>query len=370
MKKIHKIVTCCLIGSMAYFGKANLAMGAEVPVTGINLVLHDAHQNNEKAQEIITEILQTEVLANVKGLSFAQVSNYVNIRSKPSENGEVLGKLYDNGAAEILDKSGDWYKVKSGSVEGYILEDFLITGEKASDLSKELGTKVASVTADTLRVRESASTNSSIVSLIPKGEKLVVKSEKNDWVKVSVGSSTGFVASDYVKLNTIYQEAVSIQEEQARIAEEARRISSNNNSSSKQSTYKATTKASTTTSTNTSLASKLVNYSLQFKGNPYKWGGTSLTYGADCSGFTQSIFKKYGISIPRTSRAQAASGKRVNISEIQKGDLVFYSKNGRINHVAIYIGNGNVISASSPKVGIKVADMYYRNPVKVVRYIS
>lgn len=119
-----------------------------------------------------------------------------------------------------------------------------------------------------------------------------------------------------------------------------------------------------------SLRNEIVAYALQFEGNPYVWGGTSLTKGADCSGFAQSVFRDKGIKIPRTSRAQAASGRNVPLNNIKPGDLVFYSKKGTINHVAIYIGEEKVISASTPSTGIKVSKYDYRSPCKAVSYID
>jgi cell wall-associated NlpC family hydrolase len=119
-----------------------------------------------------------------------------------------------------------------------------------------------------------------------------------------------------------------------------------------------------------SIRDNIVEYALQFEGNPYVWGGTSLTRGADCSGFTQSVFRDNGISIPRTSRIQATGGKRVSIDNIEPGDLIFYEKRGTINHVALYIGNGKVISASSPSTGIVIKNYDYRQPYKAVSYID
>lgn len=374
MRKIHKIIAGCLIGTLTWFGGAAVAQGAEVPVAGINLLIYDVYQSNENAQNIITELLGSEEGPEYKGLSFAQVSRYVNIRSKPSEESKILGKLYNNSAATILEKEGDWYKVKSGTVEGYIMGSYLKTGQEADQLAKSLGTKIADVNTQTLRVREKANTDSSIITLVPNGEELQVNKELDDWLKITVEGKTGYVSADYVTVKTVYEEAVSIQEEQERIAqEEASTRNSSNNSSKKQSTYSNSNSSKTSSSSSSSkssVRSKIVNYALKFQGNPYKWGGTSLTRGADCSGFTQSVFEDYGIYIPRTSRSQAASGRRVSLDNIQPGDLVFYSKRGTINHVAIYIGNGKVISASSPSTGIRVTSLYYRDPVKVVSYIK
>lgn len=118
------------------------------------------------------------------------------------------------------------------------------------------------------------------------------------------------------------------------------------------------------------LRAEIVQYALQFEGNPYVWGGTSLTKGADCSGFTQSVFKNKGITIPRTSKSQANGGKKVPLSKIQPADLIFYRKNGQINHVALYLGNKKVIHASNPKTGIKISKYDYRKPYKAVSYID
>lgn len=122
--------------------------------------------------------------------------------------------------------------------------------------------------------------------------------------------------------------------------------------------------------TSLSYRKELVEYALQFKGNPYVYGGTSLTEGTDCSGFTQSVFKYKGIQLPRTSRQQAQYGKNVPLNKLQPGDLIFYCKNGIINHVALYTGNSKVIHASNPKSGIKVSRYDYRKPYKAVTYFD
>ena len=114
----------------------------------------------------------------------------------------------------------------------------------------------------------------------------------------------------------------------------------------------------------------LVNYAKKFLGNPYVWGGTSLTKGADCSGFVLSIYKKYGISLPHYSVSQSKMGTKISLSEAKPGDLIFYAKNGTVNHVAIYIGNNQVIHASSPRTGIKISNATYRTPHSVRRLLD
>ena len=118
------------------------------------------------------------------------------------------------------------------------------------------------------------------------------------------------------------------------------------------------------------IRAEIVAYALQFIGNPYKWGGISLTKGADCSGFTQSVFKDHGICIPRTSKAQAEVGQNVSLDSRKPGDLIFYKKFGTIYHVALYIGNDKVISVGSPRTGIRIKEYNYRKPYKAVNYID
>ncbi len=116
-----------------------------------------------------------------------------------------------------------------------------------------------------------------------------------------------------------------------------------------------------------SLRSKLVNYALQFVGNRYVWGGTSLTNGVDCSGFTMQVMKQFGVSLPHYSGSQAQMGKVVNSSQMRPGDLVFYANSsGTVNHVAIYIGNGQIVHAASSRSGIKISPWNYRTP-KTIR---
>ncbi|WP_395016008.1 C40 family peptidase, partial [Robinsoniella peoriensis] len=118
------------------------------------------------------------------------------------------------------------------------------------------------------------------------------------------------------------------------------------------------------------LRQSVVSFALQFVGNPYVWGGTSLTNGADCSGFTQSVLANFGISIPRVAASQAGSGRAVDLGSIQPGDLLFYNGDGGIGHVSMYIGNNQVVHASSSTTGIIVSDMGYRQPCSARSYLD
>lgn len=382
MVSIRKIATCMLVGTMAFAGHAANAKAAETPVAGIVLSLSEANINTQDASTQIQSILLSQTKIAEVNLAFAKVNSYVNIRSKASENSKVLGKLYKDNSAAILGKKGDWYQVKSGSVTGYIKQDYLITGKSAEKFAEKTGDTYAIVNTTTLKVRDKASTDASVLTLIPIGEEFKVTKEKKDWVKILIDESTsGYVSKDFVDLKKIYGQAISVEEEKAELAKEAETAvlaatvenNSSNNSTSKSSTKKqsyVTKNLSIETSDSSGIRDRIVNYALKFEGNPYVWGGTSLTRGADCSGFTQSVFEDFGIYIPRTSREQAASGKRVDLDNLRPGDLIFYRRNGSINHVALYIGNGKVIGAKSSGEGIRITSYNYRTPYKAVSYIN
>lgn len=275
-----------------------------------------------------------------ENIGIAIVDNYLNIRSEPGEDEKVIGKLPKDAGATIydIDENG-WAKIKSGKITGYVMSTFLATGSEAEGLAKTVGVKTATVNTETLKVREEPSTESTCITLIPVEEELEVLKVKDDWVRVVVDNDKGWVAKEFVDISYELKKAVANEE-----LESAPGVSS--------------TRAS------------MVAYAKQFLGNRYVWGGTSLTNGTDCSGFTMSIYNHFGYGINRTARAQSSNGTTISSSEARPGDLLFYSNGGGINHVAMCIGNGQVIHASNPRSGIKISNMYYRDPVKAVRIIS
>ena len=272
-------------------------------------------------------------------LGIANVDNNLNIRAIPAEDGKLVGKLPKNAACEVLDSDGTWAHIKSGNVEGYVSCEFLWTGIQAKRKAEELVATVATVTTDTLKVRAEANTESEVITMVPNGEQLDVVESLGDWVKVYLDDEEVYVAAEYVEVDAKLNTAITMTELLYGQGVSDVRVD-------------------------------LCQYAKEFLGNPYVWGGTSLTNGADCSGYVLSIFKKYGVSLPHSSRAQANCGATIKLSEAQPGDLVFYGNGKTINHVVIYIGGGQVIHASSPKTGIRISNVSYRTPLKVVKILQ
>ncbi|MDO4188088.1 MAG: SH3 domain-containing C40 family peptidase [Lachnospiraceae bacterium] len=299
----------------------------------------------------------------------AQVDGYVNVRETPDENGEVVGKLYNHSAGEWLGKEGDWYKISSGNVVGYVKGEYVVTGQAAVKLAEEVGVRTATVHTETLRIRQDANADSAILGLVPDGDELTVVEETDEWVKVSIEEGDGWVSKEFVSLHTDFPKAESKAEEEARIRKEkaerdkanaaAQKASKKNSTSSKSSGGGATYSVG-----GSGMGSAVANYGLQFVGNPYVYGGTSLTNGTDCSGFTMGVYRNFGVSLPHSSGAQRSVGYGVgSLAEAQPGDILCYS-----GHVAIYIGGGQIVHASTKSTGIKVSSATYR-PILAIRRI-
>lgn len=499
-KRMMMIAACLMAGSITFssLGLVSKAQTIQVPLAGLQASIsgsQDSEQGSADKQDGTdgSSEAQAQVSNPYDNLAIAQINDdaYVNIRNKPNtDDGEVLGKLYDNSAAEILGEEDGWYHIRSGSVEGYVKKEYFVTGAEAEALAEQVGKKVATVKTTTLMVRSGAGTDQDIVGMVGDSEKLRVLDDQGDWVKVRVDSDMeGYVSKEYVDCSMHFKVAESLEEERQRLAaeeaayqaalEEARKAdeAASNTQGSSQGQNNASTDAQQTetpetgapetnvpqtetpavnapetnapeteapwteapeteapqtettwtetpetnapetnvpetnapeteapatevpeTETNapeteapatetpateppqteapgnqdpSGTRQSIVSFALQFEGNPYVWGGTSLTNGADCSGFTQSIMANFGISIPRVAADQAYGGRSVDVGSVQPGDLLFYlDDSGSIGHVALYIGNNQVIHASTPETGIIISDISYRQAYSAASYID
>ena len=329
-----------MAGIATAFGKYYVSGDAvkdTATVSGIEKILKLAPEETEETEET-TKGTQTPVVEGYTNLGVANVTNYLNVRETPSTDASLLGKLPMNAGCEILETLDGWYKISSGDVTGYVSAEFLLTGDAANERAKEALATVATVNADKLMVREQPSTESAILNRVAQNEDLEVAAVLDGWVQVNITGTTGYVSADYVTVHNTLPKGVTLEDLNAQ-AEEA----------------------------SESTGISVVEYAKQFLGNPYVWGGTSLTNGCDCSGFTMRIYEHFGYSLSRTSAAQSGNGTRVSLSEIQPGDLLFYSYGGSIGHVAMYIGGGQIIHASTERTGICIGIAYFMTPTCAVR---
>lgn len=334
----------------------------------------DAGKENKKKKVTVKKQFKNKAISIAK--------DYVNIRKKANTNSKVLGKLYRGSASNVISTKKGWAKIQSGDVTGYIKESYLAVGPDAQNVAEKFGRKLVSVKKDvvTLNVREEKSTDATILSQIPEEESYEVANECKNWVKIVIDEDTkGFVSKEYVNVRIRFKRAVSIKEERAERARERasklaqqRRLTeleSSGSSRSSSSSRASGSSSSSGSSSNGSSAkatgstgSDIAKYALNFVGNPYRMGGTSLTGGADCSGFVQSIYAQYGYGIPRTSREQSTYGQSIRLSSVQPGDLIFYKHGSTVGHVAMYIGGGKVVHAASTNQGIITSSMNYNQP--------
>lgn len=279
-------------------------------------------------------------------LVISKVDNYLNVREEPKSDGKVIGKMTSKAAGEIIEVLDGWYHVKSGNITGYITADpqYTATGQEAKDIAMEEAELMAIVNTDMLNVRLEPSTESTIWTQISKEERYPVLEQLDGWVQIELDTEDSDKAYISTRDNNVEVRYALAEAIKFSPLEEAAQESA-------------------------SRRSRIVNYALQFVGNPYVWGGTSLTRGADCSGFTMQVLKEFGVSLPHYSGSQAQMGKAVSSSEMRPGDLIFYANSrGVINHVAMYIGNGQIVHAASSRSGIKISTWNYRSP-KAIRNV-
>lgn len=501
-KMLACLCSAAVISVTAEFGaQAAINLETDSSVAGVSVAMNNYYAGsldpeNELAEAFSSDETMEQVVKSGKedaptvktpsassaydNVAVSQVSNYVNVRSEANTKSSVVGKIYNNCAATILDtvdgEGGKWYKIQSGSVNGYIKAQYFITGAEAEKKARQVGTTYAKVAnTSTLRLREEPSLDSKTLDLLSSDAEYEVIEEKGDFYKVSVDTDlVGYVFKDYVNTRVEFDHAVTNSEEEQKAAEESKRreeaekalqeleeakkeasketkekettaretvkapetvkpketekkkettkasetetsfngtIEQNPDGSPRETTKaaetekpketekeKESTKAAETekpketqkpssdktsggpggsknpgsSSSGVEKATRtaVVAYAKQFLGNPYVYGGTSLTKGADCSGFTQAVYAHFGISTGRSSRDQAARGKEISVSEAQPGDLLFYASGSYINHVAMYIGGGQIIHSSNPKTGICIAPSNYRTPCKAVTFLD
>lgn len=294
LKKGLFLVT--LTGAVAAFPGTAYASDIDkeniMPGVGIEQVLNNCYSSEKKID--VEEYLVPTQKGEYLDMAFADVDTFLYIRSEPTRESEWVGKLYPDYAAKIVGPVGDWTKVESGSVTGYVCSEYIIVGNNAEQ----------------------------------KAQEIIEETQEEEPEKA-------------------FTYAESKEEEAARLEQEA---------------AEAAAKAAEAAEAAAGNGQAVVDYACQFIGNPYVWGGTSLTNGADCSGFVQSVYAHFGISLPRTSGEQRSAGTGVSYSEAMPGDIICYD-----GHVGIYMGNGQIVNAINSNQGIGILPATYTNIITVRR---
>lgn len=360
-------------------------------------------QDETGAQDETDEQTEAEEAGAYANLVIAQVNSWVNVRSGPSKESKIVGKLYNNSVGELIGQEGDWYYIASGTVTGYVKAEYCVAGEEAEAMVDEVSIRIATVTAGALKLRAGASTESRVLQLLPNGDelKVVEPDSGNGWVKVDVNGTIGYVSAEYVTISVNFVSAESKEEEAARLAKEREAREAAERRAQELAAQEAAAAAAESQVSSEAVAAEspasseavaaeppasseavaapetdapatadvapgtqVANFALQFLGNPYVYGGTSLTNGADCSGFVLAVYAHFGVSLPHSAAADQRMGAAVgSLAEAQPGDLICYS-----GHVGIYIGNNQIVHASTPSGGIKISRATYA-PIICIRRI-
>lgn len=313
------------------------AQGADTqdkePCVGIEEVLDNCIASEKEIE------IENYLVPGKKGeyldMAFADVETFLYVRSEPTTESDWVGKLYPNDAAQIMGPVGKWTKVRSGKVTGYVYSKYITVGKKAEETAQEIIKKNKEKKFERKEPEKE------------KSEKGTSKSENPEKENPALNESD--VDAIENELEQIFEFAESKEDEEKRLEKEAEERKKKEEEEAKE-------KAGS--------GQAVVDYACQFIGNPYVWGGTSLTNGADCSGFVQSVYKHFGVNLPRTSGAMRGSGRGVSYSEAIPGDIVCYS-----GHVGIYMGDGKIVNAINSSKGIGVLPATYTNIVTVRRVL-
>lgn len=431
--KLAKSETAEIVSSDSKAESTEESLAAKTETTAAKTVSKSAKSSaGTKKKSAEAEEKEAAKYPDFEGKCLVTAADYVNIRSDAGTDAEIVGILESQGMAVVEEKGAEWTKVTSGSCTGYISNDYLVFGDEAGAYAEENCSKRVTVATETLNVRAEADKAADCVTLVGQGQSFDILSEQDGWVQIAVDDSvTGYVSSDYVEYTYDFASAKSVEEIQQELEEQQRQQAaeaekaaaeaessaadnsdgaggdgsadgsqttgesqttdssqttsdsqtsgSTDNSDSSQTTNDSQTSDSADdgSSSSDSVAAPsgqtgidLANYAVQFVGNPYVYGGSSLTNGADCSGFVMAVYAQFGYSLPHSAGAQSNYGVRVDTSSLEPGDILFYGDGYSIGHCAIYIGGGMIVHASTPETGIKTSSAFYRTPMCAVRIIG
>ena len=329
------------------------------PTEDNNQISENSTQENNVATENTTEEgTETDSTEEIT-LGEYKISEDTRLKLIPSINATDVIELKTDETVTVTEIMNGWACVETQTTKGWLRKDKLKKDEPVEEPVEEVTEEPAQetpiktqyVNSTTVNVRQEANTSSTIVTTVALNTEVQVYSEENGWSKVKVNNVEGYISTSLLSNN---------KQETSRSQSTSRRTSSTNTSTK---TTSQTTTAQTTTVPASGNGSAIVATAKQYLGYKYTYGGSSPSTGFDCSGFTSYIFKQYGISLNRTAAGQYSNGVAVSRANLQPGDLVMFGKSG-INHVAIYIGGGQIIHASTPSTGVRIDSLstgYYNN---------
>ena len=348
----------------------------------------DITETSEENTDITTETIQTaepvateaptaeEIEEKSNPVSaYAKVTGSTVLLSTPNDESEAIGNISGAEQVQILESTDDWYKVASATTgaAGYVRKEFVTIDKAIADDAalQEDHYKKGNVTSETgVSVRAAASQDSDRVDTIDENTNVIITGADGDYIKVLYGDDykEGYVINTGLETTGEWVEKDEVHSEIIRVAEEekAEQEALARQQAQKEAEEKAAAQAKTSTTTRASApsfsssgsasGSSIINTAMNYLGVPYVWGGSTPS-GFDCSGFVQYVFKKNGVSLPRTAASQSGVGTSVSRSNLQPGDLVFFSNGGGISHVGIYIGNGNMVHAPHTGDVVKVTSI-------------
>lgn len=379
MKSCFRKTTVYLAAALLVLGGMSMdaqAAGSVLPSGGVGIFLSKGTKLEEVSSNLSspveTIVVQEDLEKATENLRMqeeaealsktvvAQVNRFACIHGTPADDGEFLGKFYNEAVGTLVAEEGDWLLITSGSVTGYVKKQYCVAGEEAAELAKQVGTRVATVEAATLYVRTEADGASEVLCMVPEGEELLVLEETEGWAKVDVEEGQGWISTEYANVHSNYVTAESKEEEIARIARETQE-----RQKARAAAKKTTQKVDYEVGEGSEMGKAVVEYALQFVGNPYVFGGTSLTDGIDCSGFVMKVYENFGVTLPHSSKEDRTEGYAVeSLEDALPGDLICYS-----GHVALYMGNDQIVHASNSKTGIIVSKVNYRTILAIRRIL-
>lgn len=320
----------------------------------------------EAPLEQATQEVAASPVMDFSDKAIVTASGSVNIRQSGDVNSQKVGLIDAKGIMTVVEKGDEWSHITSGNVDGYIKNEFIAFGNDAASYAASALPRVAVVNTAALKLRKEASTESEQITLLAQGESYAIIETGDAWTKIQLDTVSGYVKNEYIMISYNMPTAKPVQAEPAPEAP-----ATETPAPETPATEAPTTEAPIADVPASPMGQQVADFACQFVGNPYVWGGTSLTNGADCSGFVQSVYKNFGYSLPRTCTPQSQAGTPVSLAALEPGDLVFYDHGtGSCEHVAIYIGNGQVVHASSRRTGIKISNVNYSTPFKACRILQ